>query len=141
MLATTCTKGNIRRDACEIHPLYFLSDSTAFSFPNLFTPNGDGINDEFHGYFGGAYSEFHLRVYTSSKTLFETNNPDEVWDGKYMGSDVREGVYEYSLEGNFAGIMVSEIRSITLIRNMDVRRIKNCFTCHTITPETTYHCN
>jgi gliding motility-associated-like protein len=52
--------------------------------PNVFTPNGDGINDRLFVNLIGV-SQFHyFRIYNRySKQVFETNNIANGWDGKF----------------------------------------------------------
>ena len=69
--------------------------------PNVFTPNGDGVND----YFGipeGANPEFFSKVYMKvfnrwGRLLFQTENIDAPWDGTFEGNKLSEGVYFYVL--------------------------------------------
>ena len=65
--------------------------------PNAFTPNEDGINDEFGVI--NAYcviSEFELRIYNrSGQVVFQSNDVMDTWDGKIGGKDADMGVYVY----------------------------------------------
>jgi gliding motility-associated-like protein len=51
--------------------------------PNAFTPNGDGLNDEFKPIFRGFEpSLYHMQIYSKwGQLIFETNDMDEGWDG------------------------------------------------------------
>lgn len=82
-------------------------DSTAYCFevsgyvllvPNVFTPNGDGINDVFTviGY-GMEYIE--MTVYDRWGGLIATARGSErlTWDGTKGGQPAPEGVYTYLL--------------------------------------------
>ncbi len=68
-------------------------------FPNVFTPNGDGLNETFglppkipKDYF----SEFSMRLYNRWGTLlYETNETDKPWNGTFEGNGMAEGVYFY----------------------------------------------
>lgn len=67
---------------------------------NVFTPNGDGINDYFtiQTTPGGRYS---LYVYTRSGVLvYSSESPKIFWDGRSLsGIEMRQGVYYYIIEG------------------------------------------
>lgn len=67
--------------------------------PNVFTPNGDGINDLFSITMKGAdYSGCtKLQIYSRWGVLvFETNDYNKAWDGKNSGGpDLPSGVYYY----------------------------------------------
>ncbi|MDX2135426.1 MAG: PKD domain-containing protein [Saprospiraceae bacterium] len=67
--------------------------------PNAFTPNGDGTNDTFFGkgFMEGA-TGFVMTIWNRwGELVFETNNPDEGWNGRYMntGGMSPQGVYVY----------------------------------------------
>jgi gliding motility-associated-like protein len=68
-----------------------------FYYPNAFTPNGDGLNDEFAvvGEFG-AIDYYKTYIYDRwGKLVFSSSDPFQKWDGKYNGLDAPDGVYTY----------------------------------------------
>lgn len=67
--------------------------------PNVFTPNGDGINDFFAVQTSGL-SRMVLRVFTRSGALVHENTANVIqWDGKnQMGNELPEGIYFYVIE-------------------------------------------
>jgi gliding motility-associated-like protein len=70
--------------------------------PNSFTPNGDGLNDEFRIETSGEFAAFHLYIFNRwGGLVFESMNAGNSWDGKYKGEEALSGVYNYSL--NFTG--------------------------------------
>jgi gliding motility-associated-like protein len=73
-------------------------------FPNAFTPDGDGINDDF-GPMGHDISVFEMNIFNRwGELLFTTTNPAVRWDGKVNGSDVAMTgvyVYKYRAEGHY----------------------------------------
>lgn len=85
--------------------------------PNAFSPNGDGLNDQLC--FRGKYVlEFHLAIYSRwGEKVFETNDINACWDGKYNGNWCMPGVYTYfcqvKCEAGFENIIKGDI---TLIR-------------------------
>lgn len=77
-----------------------FEDCSAFIYmPTSFTPNGDGINDEFWPVVSNVIS-FELSVYDRwGRTVFESNSIDNPWlgntsDGRYF---VPNGQYNYRL--------------------------------------------
>ncbi len=66
--------------------------------PNVFTPNGDGINDEFVVVYQSIKSFKMVIVNRWGRKVFTTTNPAEGWDGKINGKDASEGVYFYYIE-------------------------------------------
>ena len=65
--------------------------------PNVFTPNGDDINDFFEvTYFN--MEELTVVIYDRwGKLVFESRDKDFRWDGRFNGNDVPEGVYYYQM--------------------------------------------
>lgn len=71
-------------------------------FPNAFTPNGDGSNDEFKA-IGPTdnISDYNLQIYNRwGQLIFTSDDPDLAWDG---GQTKQAGVYvfkvNYTIEG------------------------------------------
>ncbi|MBQ4392189.1 MAG: gliding motility-associated C-terminal domain-containing protein [Prevotella sp.] len=64
-------------------------------FPNAFSPNGDGTNDVFRAKRDyRSIVSFHAYIFNRwGQKLYEWTDPAGGWDGKYKGTDVREGVY------------------------------------------------
>ncbi|GAF04685.1 T9SS type B sorting domain-containing protein [Saccharicrinis fermentans] len=63
--------------------------------PNVFTPDGDGINDEFRAVYRSV-KDFKMVIFNRwGRKVFQTTNPGEGWDGKIAGKDAAEGVYFY----------------------------------------------
>lgn len=89
-------------------------------FPNIFTPNGDKINDYFQP---SEISEsecleyLHYKIYNRwGELLFETDQNSGYWDGSYDGKPVSEGVYYYVASGTFLGKVFNFSNHITLVR-------------------------
>lgn len=98
----------IRVIACEGSVIYI---------PNVFTPNGDGINDFFMAE-GERFQVEQLHVFDRyGNKVFETNESFIGWDGTFRGKEVSEGVYTYRLSYfNARGEAEVEFGSITLVR-------------------------
>lgn len=67
--------------------------------PNVFTPNGDGVNDFFEVTTDGT-TVYVFRVFTRSGTqIYYSRSPRIYWNGKTSsGTDVRAGIYYYVIE-------------------------------------------
>ena len=88
--------------------------------PNAFTPNGDGNNDYLEA-FGNRlnWKKMSIQIFSREGTLvFESNQPDFKWDGKYMGQSLSSGVYVYVFKVTYLDTHVDEMRngSITIIK-------------------------
>lgn len=62
--------------------------------PTAFTPNGDGLNDEFKFYRTEYLEEFNFYIYNRlGEIVFEGHSPTDTWDGYYNGDLCPWGVY------------------------------------------------
>ena len=70
-------------------------------FPNVFSPDGNGINETFNTVSPCIFDNYNLKIFTRwGELVFETNDPsmDGGWDGTMKGKDVSVGVYVYTVE-------------------------------------------
>ena len=80
-----------------------VSVSPELIAPNVFSPNGDGINDRYKVAIKGEIY-FYLSIFDSDGlVLFSTSDKNEPWDGKYKGRDCNPGVYYYVIRYQFVG--------------------------------------
>ena len=67
-------------------------------FPNAFSPNGDGLNDEFK-IMGKFVEQASISVYNRwGEQLFHTTDKDLGWNGTFRGKPAPEGNYVYKAE-------------------------------------------
>jgi gliding motility-associated-like protein len=70
-----------------------------YELPNVFTPNGDGQNDQFGPFLPYlGVLEIDLQIFNRwGQVVFRSNDPDINWRGTYLESDqpVPDGVYYY----------------------------------------------
>ena len=73
-------------------------------FPNIFSPNQDGVNECFVPKFNPETTILSYRLLIFDRwgnKYFETTDMDECWDGFYNGKNVRTGVFVYLLEMDY----------------------------------------
>jgi gliding motility-associated-like protein len=74
-----------------------VKDKKVFYAPNMFSPNGDGVNDNFEIFVKGA-KKFHLRIFNRwGEKVFEAEDAAQVWDGTRNGKLLSEGVYIFEV--------------------------------------------
>lgn len=63
--------------------------------PNVFTPNGDGMNDEWRVAYRSIASYQCIIQNRWGRTVFKSDNPGRGWDGTINGRPAAEGTYYY----------------------------------------------
>lgn len=98
----------INRKDCEVH-IYV---------PNVFTPNGDGINDEFFLSSNVGLNDLRIIIFDRwGNNVFISTESKPFWDGTFRGLPCMSGVYAYAIEGfSDLGGSFSKTGSITLVR-------------------------
>ncbi|MGI6321165.1 MAG: gliding motility-associated C-terminal domain-containing protein [Bacteroidales bacterium] len=87
-----------RSDGVDTNLKVFVQvvDCYQLYMPTAFTPDGDGLNDEFKPVYNGDISDFEMMVFSrNGKQVFESKNIEYGWDGKFKGAQVEEGAYFY----------------------------------------------
>ena len=99
-------------------------DCLEYQLPNVFTPNGDGINDMFTPFMPySGVTKIEMEIFNRwGKRVFRTNDPDILWDGadETTHQPSSDGVYYYGCK-LYVNTLAGEIYyllngSITLIR-------------------------
>lgn len=75
----------------------FVEPFSSYYLPNAFSPNNDGVNDEFlgRGYYD-SFRSFSLKIYNRwGELMFQTTSPTEGWNGQKnnTGEPLPEAVY------------------------------------------------
>ena len=88
-----------------------IEDTISFEFrhcecslfiPNAFTPNGDGIDEDFGPVAHCELKAFQFTVFNRwGQEVFTTNDPEKKWDGTLNGEPLHFGVYSYALKYNY----------------------------------------
>jgi len=94
--------------------------------PNIFSPNGDNVNDEIGIY--SARNDVQIDLFqifdrwgnlVHSASNFLTGDPSSAWDGNWNGSPLNPGVYTYLVilhNENPGQNPISKYGNITLVR-------------------------
>lgn len=69
-----------------------------YFLPNIFSPNGDGLNDELC-LLGNCIVKFNLTIYDRwGEVVFETVDQDFCWDGTFKGKIMNTATFVYVLD-------------------------------------------
>ena len=74
--------------------------NTDYSAPSAFSPNADGINDQFclQGW-DKCVTTFYIGIYNRwGEKLYESEDAAFCWDGKYMGNPLNPDVFVYYIK-------------------------------------------
>jgi len=88
-----------------------------FFVPNVFSPNGDGLNDFVNAH-GFCISSYNLQIFNRwGEKVFETTDKSYGWDGSFRGKPMDIGVFMYKVEGiTIEGKPFSIKGNVTLLR-------------------------
>jgi gliding motility-associated-like protein len=85
--------------------------------PNVFTPNNDGINENFTALIKCQTLFFDMNIYNRwGGMVWQSSNQNDSWDGKYNGKECNDGVYFYVLKLKVSSKIENYSGTITLIR-------------------------
>lgn len=90
--------------------------------PNIFSPNFDGINDYFEFFSDCTLDELDLKIFNRwGAQVFQSQHPDDFWDGTFQGQEMSVGVYVAVIRYTFTDLdgSVQEVflqKDITLVR-------------------------
>ncbi|PHI21783.1 hypothetical protein CEQ90_00415 [Lewinellaceae bacterium SD302] len=105
--------------ACSDSLLYNIEvarQDAQFYLPTAFSPNFDGVNDEFRAY-GNFFTITELEIYDRyGGLMYQESGPTASWDGRAGGRKVVAGVYVYILRyTNIYGEDLMKSGAVTLV--------------------------
>ncbi len=111
-----CTAEAILRLVVEINPQIFI--------PNVFSPNGDGINDDFFPNAGPTVINVpEMLVFDRWGNLlfeqrnFPPNSPQMGWNGRYKGQTMKPAVFAYLIKVELVtGDVITLTGDVTLVK-------------------------
>ncbi len=87
------TNGVCPSDSSTVRVFYDM-----LTIPNAFSPNGDGVNDEFRIKGFELYSDARITILDRwGEQIYFNDQPNEAWDGTYEGKNMVEDTYFYIL--------------------------------------------
>ncbi len=94
--------GSMGSNESDLSEKICVESCPEYELPNVFTPNGDGVNDEFTPFMPYAYVDsIDLQIYNRwGNIIFVSSDPDIAWkgDNKDSGEFVSDGVYYYTID-------------------------------------------
>lgn len=113
--ATVTLNGCINTDTV------WVANDCYVSFPNIFTPNGDGVNDYFfpRNLLSRGLVAFKMDIYNrwGQKIYSTTSTEGQGWDGRFNGEMQPQGVFIYQIDAVFKdGQKLSRNGNVTLMR-------------------------
>jgi gliding motility-associated-like protein len=90
---------DLKRNESEKSVMICIDSCNFYEIPNVFTPNGDNINDKLVAKSSGLVERIDFRLFNrNGMELFRTEVPKIEWDGTYKGKIVSPGVYFYQCD-------------------------------------------
>ncbi len=107
---TSCVLVNVEIDCAS---------NSDYSAPSAFSPNGDGINDEFclQGW-DKCVTTFYVGIYNRwGEKVYESEDAGFCWDGKFMGNPLNPAVFVYYIKATVKDVgEIIRKGNITLVK-------------------------
>ncbi len=107
----------VNNNGCYGYDTVFVNSTCMLAVPNVFTPNGDGLNDLFQ-VINKNIRDFHIRIYNRwGQMVYESTDPNQGWNGTFKGQQEEIGTYVYTIELTFGnGHDLVKKGDVTLLR-------------------------
>src|SRR5690554_7658256 len=94
-----------------------INSSYRLDIPNVLTPNGDNVNDEFYVVSNGL-TEYHIQILNRwGNPIFESDDVNEPWTGHDLNqNECTDRVYFYIIKAKYKDKEIQEHGHITLIK-------------------------
>lgn len=125
-----CTKSTVEKYGCADPAL-----TGAICLPNVFTPNGDGINDVLYVRTSTGFAQIdtiQFRIMDGAgSNLFVSTLPDVGWDGTYNNGKKKSGVYSWEIKATLtSGEQVEYTGTVTCLKDgISDYTVSNCTEC------------
>lgn len=122
-LADTNTLGQlytvtlVTGEGCQAEATVFITVLPARGdVPNIFSPNGDMLNDRFRIFNADELSDIQIMVYNRWGQLVYESTDNTGWDGNYKGDPAPADVYIYRVRFTIGGETFDKTGELTLVR-------------------------
>ncbi|HEY0057505.1 MAG TPA: gliding motility-associated C-terminal domain-containing protein, partial [Flavisolibacter sp.] len=86
-------------EGCSASSLVSVKVLKGITVPNVFTPNGDGINDRWEITYLESYAGAVIQLYNrNGQLIFQSKGYNKPWDGTINGKPVPFGTYYYVID-------------------------------------------
>ena len=106
--------GNLYRNTSPFSNIICIDNCPEYTLPNIFSPNGDALNDVFEPFPYRYVKSIALTIYNRwGEAVFETTDPSIQWDGKHKqsGKACSDGAYYYVIRVDFIRLEGTESKS------------------------------
>jgi gliding motility-associated-like protein len=106
--------GNLYRNISSFSNIICIDNCPEYTLPNIFSPNGDALNDVFEPFPYRYVNSIALTIYNRwGEAVFETSDPSIQWDGKHKetGKSCTDGAYYYVIRVDFIRLIGIESKS------------------------------
>jgi gliding motility-associated-like protein len=94
-----------------------MLEESVYRIPELITPNGDGVNDEFRIYTRSDLTDYSLSIFNRwGQRVFESGDPTASWDGNKDGTPQNMDMYLFLATFTINGLAVKEDGEFHLVR-------------------------
>jgi gliding motility-associated-like protein len=113
--------GSLNRNVSSFSNIICIDNCPEYTLPNIFSPNGDALNDVFEPFPYRYVDRISMVIYNRwGEPVFETEDPAILWDGKHRdsGKACTDGAYYYVIRVDF--IRLSGIESKSYSGNLRI---------------------
>lgn len=136
LLLTSCSKRQYEQNGCtgEITITTSATNMTDVNIlaPNAFTPNGDGLNDEFYLFLRGIdpNQPMNISIYKNGLNVYYSDDLFTPWNGETDGLVNKKGGYTYTFSvTTIHGEVIQGEGALTLIEYNTNWVLQNCESC------------